>query len=115
MCLVHLGGPEFCEKPLQPNYTLSGNALSVIKIVFCGVPAPILHWRFIDGSNAIATRKIKKSYTYEYLIHLPKLTQRTCGGELTLIATGNVALKWRKQLFFENCKYQGVFSVDHVI
>ena len=111
MCLVHLGGPEFCEKALKSNYTytLSGNALPVINVVLCGVPAPILHWRFIDGSSAMATRKTKKSYTYEYLIHLPEFRQSTCGGELTLIATGNVILKWRKQLFFENCKYQDVF------
>ena len=109
VCLVYLGGPEICEKVSQPNYTLNFNVSPVINVVLCGVPAPILHWRFIDGSSAMATRKKIKSYTYKYLIHMPKLTQKTCGRELTLIATGSVVLKWRKQLFFANCKYQKFF------
>lgn len=109
ICLVNLGGPEFCKEALQPNYTLSSKVSPVISVVLCGVPPPILHWRFIDSSNVMATRKTIKSYTYEYLIHLPKLTQKTCGGELVLIATGKVVSKWRRQLFLAKCKYQKFF------
>ena len=108
MCLVYLGGPEFCEKSLQPNYTLSSNVSPVMKVVLCGVPAPILHWRFKDGSSVMAMRQSINSYTYEFLINLPKLTQKTCERDLTLIATGNIVLKWRQQLLFPNCKCQAI-------
>ena len=76
MCRERLGGPEFCEEVLQPNYMFGTNVSPGINVVLYDAPAPILHWRITDGANVVAAHKSIKSYTYEYLIFLPNLTKK---------------------------------------
>ena len=70
----------------------------------CGVPAPIVRWRFNDGPIAVATRDAINFYTYQYLVQLPKLTQKSCGGELTLNASGIIVIERKICVFLEKCE-----------
>ena len=103
--LLYLGGPEFCKEDLQSSYSF-GNVTPLINVTICGVPAPTLQWRFHNGVVTDADRKAgSNSYTYEYLIQLPRITQRTCGRELWLNATGYNTTVIRSRVFSTSCKY----------
>lgn len=46
------------------------------------------------------------SYTHNFTLQLPQLTQTTCGRELTVKATGfNGTLTDETKIFLRNCKY----------
>lgn len=86
------------------NYTFNSDVLPVINVTLCGVPAPILHWTFHNGATMVATREPINTYTYKYLIHLPNITQKTCGVELSLNATGTDKIKKTISVFPAKCK-----------
>ena len=113
VCL-NLGGPEFCEGILQSRYTFSENDTQVINVTLCGVPAPILQWKFHHFPTKNATRNARNHYTYEYSIELPKLTQETCGRKLILNATGNKTERAELTVFLTRCKYEN-FSIRHLV
>ena len=104
--MLYLGGPEFCNGELPSSYNFSNNDDQIIKIILCGVPAPDLEWRLSDGAVMPANRTAINSYTYQYLIELPQLTQRVCGRELVVNASGN-KIEEKRPVFLTNCKYGG--------
>ena len=57
-----------------------------------------------------ANRTKINSYTYKYLIELPQLTQRVCGRELVVNASGN-KIKEKRLVFLTNCKYGSISPV----
>ena len=69
------------------------------------MPAPIVHWSFYSSGISLTRRVKLNNYTYEYLIQLPKLTQETCGRELTLKATGYFVTHRRPHVILTSCKY----------
>ena len=106
--MLYLGGPEFCYGHLQSSYNFSNNTDQVIRILLCGVPAPVLEWRLHDSAFMPVNRTAINSYTYEYLIKLPPLTQRICGRELVLNASGNKPILENRTVFLTNCKYGNI-------
>ena len=111
--MFHLGGPEFCYEDLQSSYNFSNNVNQEIRITLCGVPAPDLEWRVHGDAFMRARRRAVNSYTYEYLIELPMLTQKICGRELVFNASGNKPILENRTVFLTNCKY-GSVSPGHV-
>ena len=102
MSLLYLGGPEFCQEDLKSNYTFGGNDYQVINVILCGVPAPVVHWKFQNGSNFVATREPINAYTYKYM--LPTVTQKSCGREITFHAKGKTTLERKLLVFLAKCK-----------
>ena len=102
MFFIYLGGPEFCQEDLESNYTFANNASPVISVMLCGIPATIVHWKFHDNTNVVATREAINTYTYKYT--LPMITQKSCGRELTFHATGKVTIQRKLRAFFSRCK-----------
>ena len=51
------------------------------------------------------TREPIDSYIYKYSIHLPKLTQKTCGRKLVVNAIGNNITEEETKVFVTDCKY----------
>ena len=103
ICLIYLGGPEFCEKDLKSNYTFGIDVTPVINVTLCGVPAPVVRWRFHGGANAVATRKEINSHTYQYMIQLPNVTQKLCGREITLNFIGKATLERKLHVLLSKC------------
>ena len=102
MSLLCLGGPEFCQEDLQSNYTYGSNNSQVINVILCGVPPPVLHWKFQNGANFVARREPINAYTHKYMP--PKVTQKSCGRELTLLAIGKTTLERKLFVFLAKCK-----------
>ena len=102
MSLLYLGGPEFCQEDLKSNYTIGGNDYQVINVILCGVPAPVVHWKFQHGSNFVATREPINAYTYKYMP--PTVTQKSCGWKLTFHAKGKATLEQKLFVFLAKCK-----------
>ena len=87
---------------MQSHYTFGNNVSPVTSVILCGIPAPIVHWKFHDDTNVVATREAINTYTYKYT--LPMITQKSCGRELTFYATGKVTLQRKLRVFFSKCK-----------
>ena len=104
MFLLYLGGPEFCQEDLQSNYTFGNNNSQVINVILCGVPAPVVHWKYPNGDNFAAKRELINAYTYKYMP--PKVTQKSCGRELTFHAKGKATLERKLLVFLAKCKCQ---------
>ena len=102
MSLLYLGGPEFCQENLKSNYTYGGNDYEVINVILCGVPSPVVHWKFQNGSNFVATREPINPYTYKYMP--PALTQKSCEREITFHAKGKTTLEENLLVFLAKCK-----------
>ena len=107
MSLLYLGGPEFCQEDLQSNYTFGSNNSQVMNVILCGVPAPVVHWKFQNGTNFAATRVPINAYTYKYMP--PKVTPKLCGRELTFHAKGKTTLERKLLVFLEKCKCRDFF------
>ena len=112
MNILHLGWPEFCQGSLPSNFTFDGNSSPRINIVFCGTPQPTVEGEFTGQKLNILNVTID-SYTHNYTLQLPRLTQISCGKELTVRAIGNNGvIADETKVFLKNCKY--VYYV-HVI
>ena len=94
----------FCKDDLQSSYTFGRNVHPLINLTLCGVPPPNVTWSYHEeGGNAI--RESVNSSTHKYLIRLLQLTQKTCGRDLVLNATGHNSMEKRLPLFLDSCKY----------
>ena len=111
--MLYLGGPEFCNGDLKSSYNFSNNVGQEIRVILCGVPAPYLEWRVHGDVAKPAKRAPLNSYTYLYVIELPLLTQKFCGRELMLNASGNNSIQEKRPVFLSNCKY-GSIILGHV-
>ena len=92
-------------KGLESNYTFGSNVTPVISFTLRGVPAPSVTWLFHKDSAGNASREQSDSYTYEHSIQLPKLTQKTCGRQLVLKASGYNITERIATVFVTDCKY----------
>ena len=101
---LYLGGPEFL-KGLKSSYTFGSNITPVITFTLHGVPAPNVTWWLHKDYAGNASREQRDSYTYKYSIQLPKLTQKTCGRQLVLKASGYNVTERTTTVFVTNCKY----------
>ena len=101
---MYLGGPEFL-KGLESNYTFDSNATPVINFTLRGIPAPNVTWWLHKDYTGNASREQSDSYTNKYLIQLPKLTQKTCGRQLVLKASGHNMTERTATMFVADCKY----------
>ena len=103
--ILHLGGPEFCQGDFPNNYTFDENNSPRINKILCGVPQPVVEAEFTGKTVHVQSARVN-TYTHNYTLLLPKLTQKTCGGELIVTATENNKTLTRKvQIFIRNCKY----------
>lgn len=106
MNTLHLGRPEFCQGSLPSNLTFDDNSSPRINIVLCGTPQPTLEGEFIGQKLNIFNMTID-SYTHNYTLQLPKLTQISCGKELKVRAIGNDGvIADETKVFVKNCKYE---------
>ena len=109
---LYLGGPDFCHDGFPSNFTFDDNSSPRILITLCGVPQPVLQGKFI-GQKLIVKYTTVNRYTHNFTLQLPLLTQRACGKELQVTATGhNGTLTDRTKIFVKNCKYDcHVYSI----
>lgn len=106
MNTLHLGGPEFCQGSLPSNFTFDDNSSPRINIVLCGIPQPTVEGEFFGQKLNVFNMTID-SYTHNYTLQLPRLTQISCGKELTVRAIGYYAVIADKtKVFVKNCKYE---------
>ena len=96
--------PEFL-KGLDYSYTFGSNVTPVINFTLRGEPAPNVTWQLHEDDAGNATREQSDSYKYEYSIQLPKLTQKTCGRQLVLKASGYNMTERITTVFVTDCKY----------
>ena len=101
---MYLGGPEFL-KGLECSYTFGSNVTPVINFTLNGVPAPNVTWWFHKDYAGNALSEQSDSYKYELSIQLPKLTQKTCGRQLVLRASGYYTTERTATVFVTDCKY----------
>lgn len=90
---------------MKSNYTFGIDVFPVINMTLCGVPAPVVRWKFHDGANAVATREAINSHTYKYTMHLPIIAQKLCGKVLTLNVTGRATLERKLRVFLSKCMF----------
>ena len=106
MNTLHLGRPEFCHGSLPSNFTFDDNSSPRVSIVLCGIPQPTVEGVFI-GQNLNTLNKTIDSYTHNYTLQLPRLTQISCGKELAVRAIGNSSvIAVETKVFLKNCKYE---------
>lgn len=104
--ILHLGGPIFCQDDYPKDFTFDENYSPRINKTVCGVPAPERQGEFIGQKLNVLNTKVN-SYTHNYTLELPRLTQKTCGKELTVKATGcNGLLTEKTKIFVKKCKYE---------
>ena len=92
-------------KGLESNYTFGSNVTPVISFTLRGVPAPNVTWLLHKDYAGNASREQSDSYTYEYSIQLPKLTQKTCGRQLVMKVSGYNMAERTTTVFVTKCKY----------
>ena len=110
--ILLIGGPEICHGNLSSNYNFDDNSLPRIGIVSCGVPQPVVQAEFF-GQKLNVLKTTINSYTHNYTVQLPQLTQTVCGKELIVVATGyNGTLTSKIKIYVNNCKYD--YYVDLV-
>ena len=103
--LLFLGGPELCQGNFQSNYTFDDNSSPIINVTLCGIPRPVVQVIFIDEKLDVLNTTVN-TYTHIYALQIPRLSQRTCGKELTVIATGHNGILTKKtKIFIGSCKY----------
>ena len=113
--ILHIGGPVFCRGDFPSNYTADDTTSLRIDIVLCGVPQPEVHADFIDQTLKVVNTTIN-SYTHNYMVQLPRLTQAKCGKELTVTATGqNRTLTDKTKIFVKNCKYDSYVHLSFTL
>ena len=105
MGFFYLGGPEFCSGDLHSNFTFGNVAHPVINITLCGVPAPVVQWMLHDGAINLAEMSRLNNYTYVYSMQMAKLTQKTCGRNIILKATGYNVTERKSKVFLSSCEY----------
>ena len=92
-------------KRLESNYTFGSNVTPVVNFTLRGVPAPNVTWWLHKNYAGYISREQIDSYMYEYSIQLPKLTQKTCGRQLVLKASGYNKSERTTTVFVTDCKY----------
>ena len=106
MKILHLGRPEFCQGNLPSNFTFDDNSSPRINVVLCGTPQPTVEGEFVGQKLNIVYMTID-SYTHNYTLQLPRLTQISCGKELIVRAIGNNGtIADETKVFVKNCKYE---------
>ena len=110
--IFHIGGPEFCWSDFPNNYTADDKTSLNIGIVLCGVPQPEVQAEFIGQALKVTDATIN-SYTHNYKLELPRLTQTACGKELTVTASqNNNTLTFNTKIFVKNCKYESYLHLS---
>ena len=105
MDVLHLGGPELCQEGFPSNFTFDDMSSPTINITYCGVPQPKVEAEF-NGKKVEVRNAIVNSYTHNYTLQLPKLTQTACGTVLEVTAAGyNGTLTNKTKISLNNCKY----------
>ena len=104
--MLYLGGPEFCQGGFPSNFIFDDNSSHRIIITLCGVPQPEVQAEFNGQKVVKVINATVNSYTHIFILELPLLTQRVCGKELTVTATGyNGTLTNKTKIFLKDCKY----------
>ena len=84
---------------------MDDNSLPKINIVLCGLPQPAVEAEFVGQKLKVLNTTVN-SYTYNYILELPWLTQIACGKELIVTTTGyNGTLTDKINIYVSNCKY----------
>ena len=110
--VLYLGGPQLFQGGLPAYYSFDDNSSPKINIIVFGVPQPIVEGEFIYQKLNVLNKSIN-TYTHNFTLELPQMTQKACGKELTVIATGyNGTLIEKIKVFVENCKYLYVFLIS---
>ena len=104
--VLHLGEPEFCQGKLRSNFFFDVNRSPKINITLCGVPQPDVQGDFNAKKLTVLKAKLN-SYTHNFTLQLPRLTQTVCGKELILTATGynNISITDKTKIKVRNRKY----------
>ena len=103
--VLYLGGPELCQGGFPSNFTFDDNISPRIVITLCGVPQPLVEAE-LGGQKLDVIDTTSNNYTHNFTLVLPLLTQKICGRELQIKASGyNGTLTDKTKIFLRNCKY----------
>ena len=84
---LYLGGPQLFQGGLPAYYSFDDNSSPKINIIVFGVPQPIVEGEIIYKKLNVLNKSVN-TYTHNFTMELPQMTQKACGKELTVIATG---------------------------
>lgn len=108
--ILNLGGPEVCQNSFPGSLTFDASSSPIINVSLCGLPQPDVKAFFLGQMLNIKNETVN-SYTHNFTLQLPVLTQLACGRELTIAATGyNGTLSLKIKIRVKNCKYVYFFS-----
>ena len=98
---------------MPSNETFDDKSSPRINITLRGVPPPVVDAKFLGLDLKVQSTTVN-SYTHNYTLELPQLTQTACGKELTVTATVtatgyNRNLTAKMKIFVRNCKYDSLF------
>ena len=101
----------FCPgRSLPSNFTFNDNSSPRINILLCGKPQPTVEGEFFSQKLNIFY-KMMDSNTHNYTLQLPRLTQISCGKELTVRTIGcNGIIANKAKILVKNCKYELYFN-----
>ena len=95
---MSLGEPAFCEQIPEKFYTFVEAEMPILSFKLCGVPEPILTWKFIEEisnkvlpseSTPVNNAKGKlESFAYQYSVPLPLMRRESCGKMLLISTSG---------------------------
>lgn len=124
--LLSLGEPIFCEKIPETSYTFVEDETPILSFRLCGVPEPIVTWKFIEEiSNKVlpsesapvnnAKGKLA-SYAYQYSVPLPLMRRKNCGKMLLLSTSGGWNYSRNRSDYrfpvYVKCKFSRVYCIN---
>ena len=108
---MHLGGPELCQDCFPSNFTFDENSSPRINVTIYGAPQPKVQAEF-NGQVINVRNETLNTYTHNFTLELPRLTQAACGKELKMTITGNNrTLTNKTKIFPKDCKYAYYFHL----
>ena len=118
--------PTFCEQILEKSYTFMEDKTPILSFKLCGVPEPIVTWKFIEeisnkvlpsGSAPVRNAKGKlASYAYQYSVPLPLMRKENCGKLFLLSTSGGWNYNRNRSDYgfpvYVKCKFNRVYCIN---
>ena len=123
---LSLEEPTFCEQIPEKSYTFMEDKTPILSFKLCGVPEPIVTWKFIEkmsnkvlpsGSTPVRNAKGKlASYAYQYSVPLPLMRKENCGKMFLLSTSGGWNYNRNRSDYrfplYVKCKFNRVYCIN---